>query len=197
MATGSLNLPYLLLTGSVVVAAVFAFAVLQPALTSVQAVQADIAATTAQRAEREEFLRTLDSKLADLEVNREHELRLQTVLPADEQMEDALRILDRAAAASGLTLVSVTNTSHAVQSQARTQQARGGVVALPGTVAPLGVNVDLDGSYQGFRAFVAALERSPRLMDIDVITLQRNELELDRLSISLSIQFYMLSNEPL
>lgn len=197
MATGSLNVPYLLLAGAVVIAAVFAFTVLQPALASVQEVQNEIAAVVAQRSEREEFLRTLDSKLAELEVNREHELRLQTILPAEDQMEDSLRILDRTAAANGLTLVSVSNSSDSVQSRQRTLQARGQAAPLPASVNPLGVNVILDGPYQGFRAFLTALERTPRLMDVDIISLRRNEVEPSRVGITLSIKFYMLTKESL
>lgn len=194
MPTGSLNLPYLLLTGAVVVAAVFAFTVLQPALTSVQEVQTEIASVQAQRTGREEFLRTLDAKLAELESNRENEVQLQTVLPADEQMEDALRILNQAAVGSGLTLVSITNDSASVQAQARTQRSRGGV-GLPDSVTPLAVGVTLSGPYQGLRSFLTTLERTPRLMDIERISIQRNELTPEVLTTTLSAKFYMLTSQ--
>lgn len=192
MTAQSLNLPYLLLAGSIIIAAVLAFTALQPAFLDVQGVQNEIKTTQTILTERETFLRSLDSKLAELEANREHETRLQAVLPNKEQMEDALRILHQSAQANGVEIIDISNNSNEVQSETRSRQARGTQASLPEAVTPLAASINIRASYQSVRAFLTALERAPRLMDVSEITLRRDEQVPDRLNGQLSVRFYMI-----
>lgn len=192
MASQSLNLPYLLLTGAIVIAAVFLFTVVKPAFNAVAGVKTEIAARQAKIAEREAFLRTRDAKLAELEANRENEVRLEIVLPRTDRMEDALRVLHEAAQSNGLDLEEISNNSEGLQSEARSQQARGESEALPAGAVPLGLQVALSGPYQGWRGLLANLEHSPRLTNVVSMNLKADEQKPDVLHGSLSLEFYML-----
>ena len=194
MATQSLNMPYLLVAGAIVFAVIFGFSVINPAITTAFETRAAIEESRADLAEREAFLRTLDSKVAELEINREHETRLATILPREERMEDALRILHRAAEASGVQIEQITNNSDAVQAQSRARQSRGEVEALPDSVLPLSLNIASVSTYQSFRAFLTAIERTPRLMDVSSIVLQRSQEDPNILTGRISIEFYTITN---
>jgi len=182
-----------MLAGAVGIVIIFVFAMLQPMIRTIQATQADIVATKTDLVEKETFLRTLDSKLADLELNKSHENQLDVMLPKADRMEDALRVLHTSAASTGITLAQVSNTSGAAQSEAVASQARGDQGALPKNVAPLGIGLDVTGPYQAFRAFLTQLETTPRLMDITRLELRLNEDQPDQILGSMSLQFYKLS----
>jgi len=189
----SLNLPYLLLAGTVIVVIVFGFTVLQPLLGAVRDIQANIVSTQATLQERQDFLRTLDSKVADLNTNQAYEQQLRVVLPATNRMEDALRILHTAAAASSVVILQINNTSDGAQADVRSQRARGDAEVLPNGVDPLALNISFQGSYQGFRAFIDQLENSPRLMDVTTIDLQSTD-QPDLLTGKATVVFYVLNN---
>lgn len=195
MATQSLNMPYLLVAGAMVLAVVFGFAIISPAVDGIFETQAAIESSIADLAEKEAFLRTLDSKVAELEINREHESRLATVLPEEERMEDALRILHRAAESSGLQIQQINNNSGAVQSQVKAQQSRGESGALPESVVPLSLNVTYTATYQNFRSFLTTIERTPRLMDVSSFLLQQNQEDPTVLNGKMAIDFYFVTVE--
>lgn len=192
MTSQSLNLPYLLLAGAILVAIVFGFTIFQPQVQELQAKQGEIEQLQLSLMERQNFLRTLDSKLAELELNREHEAKLQIVLPNEERMEDALRVVHVAATTSGVTVLQVTNATAAVQSETRAKQSRGEAVSAPAGAEILGLKIDFRGPYQGLRAFLQALERSPRLMDVYILDLHADEQAPDLLQGSFTLRLYMI-----
>lgn len=194
MSSQSLSTPYLVLAGAVAFAILVAFMVLQPMYKTTQGTKDEIASTQAKLVEKETFLRTLDSKLADLQLKKDDENRLNVMLPQSDRMEDVLRILHTSAADSGITLDQINNASGAAQSEAVSAQARGDAAALPTTVVPLGLSLDVTGPYQGIRKFVGELEKTPRLMDITRLDLQVNDQQPDQIVGQLGIQFYRLKD---
>lgn len=193
MASQSLNMPYLLVSGAFIIAIAFGFAVARPAFQVIQDTQKSIDSSRADLEKRQEFLRTLDSKIAELEINRDNEAQLSTILPQKERMEDALRILHRAAEGAGLQIEQVTNDTEATQAAARGAQARGEGGAPPKGVVPLSVSVSFLAPYQSFRNFVSTIEKTPRLMDITSISLQRDQKDPNLLLGKVSINFYSVT----
>lgn len=192
MATNaSLNTPYLLLGGTLVIGLVFVFMVLQPMMEEIGRAQDTITEQTNRLNERQEFLSTIDRKLAVLQTQLPHEERLAVLLPVDERAEDALRIIDQAAAVSGVVVQRVSNTSSQSQGQVNAQRARGEVVDIPVDVGTLTFSVDFSGTYQQVRSLLKEFERAPRLMDVIDVQLARNENAPDQVTGGLIVQFYV------
>jgi len=167
------------------------FTVYQPLLTEINDRGSQIDSQESTLREREEFLRTVDRKTAALQVQQEHESRLATMLPTRERMEDALRILHQSSQVAGVTIDTIINNSTSLQAQLNSKRARGDIVELPASIVPLGANIRFAGTYQQLRAFVAELEKTPRLMDIKNILITRNQTAPDQVSGEMLIQFYM------
>ncbi len=194
-ANSSVNTPYIVLSGVALLAIVVVFTILRPLLNNIGERRDSIVAQGALLLEREEFLRTVDRKLAALQVQPEQEDRLAIMLPTKERIEDALRILHQSGQTSGLVIDNIINNSSSIQSQLNSRRSRGEAVALPGSVIPLGASVKFNGTYQQLRSFITELERAPRLMDIMNIQINRNETAPDRISGEMVIQFYMQSDK--
>ena len=192
----SLNLPYIIVTGAIIIAVIIIFIIIRPQLTAVSDTQDAIAEQTAVLQSREEFLRTIDRKVSELNSQQIHEERLSVMLPAEEQVADALRVIHRAAESSGASISSLVNASGAIQSQANANRARGGASSIPATVVPLGFTMEFGGTYQQFRAFITEIERSPRLMDIDTIQLSSSGAETEILNGQINVVFYMQTLNP-
>lgn len=186
----SINTSYLVLAGVVVVSSALIFAVLQPLLGDIQSLQAEIESRQHSLAEREAFLRTLDQKIATLAREAQHEQQLNVVLPVAGEEEDVLRVIHQAATASGGTVRRVNNISAGIQNSINSRRARGEGVSVPATVAALGVELDFASSYQQLRVFLTELQRSPRLLDIPNLEIQRNTQAPDSVASTMTIQFY-------
>lgn len=190
-ANASLNTPYIILTGVVVLVVVFVFAVIQPLMGEIGQYRDQIASTEQKINERQEFLATIDRKLAQLQSRAQDEERLAVMLPSSEAIEDALRVLHQAGQTSGAELSQVRNNSSSSQSQITAKRARGQVVNLPADVLPLSFSIDYSGTYQQLRALLTELERSPRLMDVIKITGSRSTTQVDRITGEVVVNFYM------
>lgn len=186
----SLNTPYLILTGTVIIAIVTTFAVFQPILDAISTTRDDIQTTQARLQERQAFLQTLDQRIAALVSQAQHEQQLNVVLPAEEATEDVLRVIQSAANSAGGTIQRVGNISSAVQASLNARQARGEASLLPSGITPLGYEIEFGGSYQQLRVFLDQLQRSPRLLDITNLEIRRNKIEVDVIEASLTLQFY-------
>lgn len=193
MARQSLNIPYLALGGIIVIAVVLAVIVFQPQLARIRETSGEADVVAANLAERQEFLRTIDRKAAELARQRAHETELDVVLPADESFDDMLRIIDRTAATAGVTVTQVSNNSSSVQSSFRAAQARGNDTGAPQGIQPLGANISFRGSYQQVRTFIASLEQVVRLVNMSRLSLQASPEQPDVLEAELSIEFYSFS----
>jgi Tfp pilus assembly protein PilO len=189
-ANPSLNTPYVVLSGTVLVAIAAFFLLFQPMVEEITNTQSEIRARELTLQEREQFLRTIDRKSTELQAHREHEQRLAVILPDEERIEDALRIIHNSSQVAGVAVERVTNNSGSVQARTSTQRARGEAVNLPDDVMPLSFSITFEGTYQQFRAFASELERAPRLMNISHINMSRTGEGAERLSGTMVIEFY-------
>lgn len=187
----SLNLPYLLITGVAIAAAIVVILILRPLLSNISTTQDKIAAQTVLFKERQEFLRAIDRKLSALGQQKVHEDRLAVMLPAVERMEDSLRVVHRAAETAGLTITTINNTSSTAQTKLNASRARGQQTGFPENITPLAFAITSTGSYQQYRVFITELERSPRLMDVGSLRLRRNETNPDQITGQMTVIFYM------
>ncbi len=196
-ASTSINTAYIILSGVVIIAATAVFVVLRPLVQDIQTVRGDIEQNELILQEKEEFLKTIDRKLAALQAQQDQEKRLQVVLPTEQRVEDTLRILHDAAAKNGITIKTATNNSDNAQSQINAKRARGEIVNIPTGVTPLSLSVKYVGTYQQIRAFITEIEKSPRLMDIQQLDLKGDTQQADVIEGTMNVQFYMQQSTPL
>lgn len=193
MATHSLKLPYLAITGSLIVAFGLVVAVLQPLWGEISALTEEREAQEAVQAQRQAFLQTLDRKKAELRVQAGREQELAVSLPEDQAVDDILRTIARLTDRVGLVVTRTSNQSDETVREYRAQVERGIATELPAGIVPLGATLTVQGSYAQFRAFLDQLERSPRLIDVASITMKRSDAEADGLTIDLRFTFYAYS----
>lgn len=190
MATYSLNTPYIAITGAVVIAIVIVFTIFQPMLGTIQEVRDRKAAAQITLREKEDFLRNLDRKREELQIQRVHEERLNVMFPTSDAYDDAIRVISLAADGAGTVIQKIDDKSNGLQAELNARRSRGEAVAIPETVTPLAAVVDLVGTYQQLRAFLVNLEKSPRLMDVQKIEVQRLLNQPDQLGAKMTVQFY-------
>lgn len=191
MPSRNVSTAYLILTGVIVVGVAGIFAFVRPLSATVQELRADITASQAQLGEREEFLRTLDQKIAALTREATHEAQLNVVLPVSSDTQDVVRLVHQAQVASGGAVRRLDNITAGLQGAANARRARAeGAAALPADIVPLGFEIDFTGSYQQLRVFLGELERAPRLLDIARLEIQRNLQTPDSVTAHLTAQFY-------
>ncbi len=193
----SINSPYIVLSSVVLASVVAVFALVRPQVASISKLSDAIVAQTATLQEQQEFLRTTDRKIADLQLQQDQEQRLGVMLPAAQRIEDALRIIHQSGQVAGLILDTVTNASGVVQTQLNAQRARAEAVSIPPDIVPLAMTIDFHGSYQQLRIFLSELERSPRLMDVTDVTVRRSTQTPDQISGSIAVTFYMQPGDTL
>lgn len=195
MADNRLGTPYVLLTGTILIALAAVFAVIKPLVETIQSLRSEISLQEQTAAEREAFLRTLDSKVAALAGQAEHEKQLNVILPGSAETEDVLREIRQAENVSGGVIQKVDNVSAGVQSSLNSRRARGEAGALPEDIVPLGFEIEFTGSYQQLRAFITQLQVAPRLLDITSLDIQRNLEVLDAITATFTAQFYRYGEE--
>jgi Tfp pilus assembly protein PilO len=189
MTRTSLNTAYLLLTGVVIVAVVVFVMVLQPMMASISATRQRTAETENELNQKKKFLNTLERKQSVLRTQQAHENMLAIALPTDEAFDDVVRILHRAAGASGGIVTSVENSSVESQRDAAIRQSQNESSSVPSSVLPLTASVQFRGSYQQFRLFLEQLEKAPRLIDIDSMKVEA-EQGLDRVIARFDVTVY-------
>lgn len=190
MKSTSLNLPYLALTGVLVVVIAVLFVVYRPLWQSVRGRQTQARETRATLAEKQALLQTIDRKQAQLATEQQHERQLAVVLPTDEATDDVARIIHRTAESAGMAVVRVTNASKGEQSVLKAEVARGKTTTLAAGVVPHAVTIEARGTYQQFRAWLEQLTNSVRLMDVVSLTVRRNEKQVDQIEAELYVRFY-------
>ena len=191
----SLNIPYIALSGAVIIAIAVVFAVIQPALASIQELNAEIEQNQNVLAQKRSFLSTVDAKKVQLQNNAIHEQRLSVILPKEDKYEDIIRVFSLASSDSGAVLVKMSDESRSAQSSINVERARGEAVNVPSSVKIAAVSVDAQGSYQQLRAFLTKLEKAPRLIDITAIKIQSGNIP-DDLTLSIQASSYYISQIP-
>lgn len=186
----SVNTPYLLLTGVVIIAVVFLFAVLRPMMDSANELRTNIAEGTQELKKKQDFLDTLNGKISQLDSQAGIEQQLATILPQDDRSQDILRILHEYASQSGIVLKTVTNASARTQAQANAARSSTDIIAIPDGIDTLAFQVSAQGQYEQMRTFVRLMEKSPRIADIADIALQEVADQDGVVSATMHVQFY-------
>lgn len=193
MPRESLNLPYLVLTGVVLLTLVATFLIFGPQLEQFRALQQESAELTQHLAAKQSFLQSIDQKSAALAANAAAEQELKVILPAAEELEDLLRIISKQAGAAAVLVTSVNNTTAATQSAQTVAQVLGVDPTIPVALTPHSLAIGWQGSYQQARQFIAHLENSIRFLDISTLHLTQPADQPDALDGSLTAQFYSLT----
>jgi Tfp pilus assembly protein PilO len=189
----SLNTPYLVLTGVVVIAIAFLFTVLQPLMDSITTAKSDIASHMDSFAEKDAFLKSLDVKMAQLRSQGDVEKQLAAVIPESERSQDVVRILDQYAKESGVTVTSVANNSSQAKAHANASKARGDINLVPEGLQTITFDIRLIGTYPQVRDFISGLQKSPRVIDATHITMSQIAGQPGAVTGSFTIQFYARS----
>lgn len=193
----SLNTPYLVLTGVVVIAIAFLFIVLQPIMQDINALQTTIAADTASLKTKKDFLETLDIKVKQLDSQTDVERQLSVVLPASERSQDVIRIINEYSNQAGLTTISVTNNSSQQAAQANAERSRGDGASTPDTVLVTTLDLSVRGSYDQLRTFLGLLEKSPRILDVTGLLIKEVAGQPGQVEAAVSIQLYSQHGAPI
>lgn len=186
----SLNTPYLFLTGSIVIAVVFLFVVLQPMMDEANTIRHTIATDNETLKDKQEFLSSLDVKLQQLQALADVEKQIAIVLPENERNQDIVRVINEYATQSGVTVLTVVNGSAASDAQANAARARGDEITAPSGIKTLGFDVGVIGSYEQARLFIDLLARSPRIMDVSDVSLKGTDSQPGQVTANLKIQLY-------
>lgn len=193
----SLNTPYLVLTGVVVIAIAFLFIVLQPIMQDINALQTTIAADTASLKTKKDFLETLDIKVKQLDSQADVERQLSVVLPASERSQDVIRIINEYSNQAGLTTISVTNNSSQQAAQANAERSRGDGSSTPDTVLVTTLDLSVKGSYSQLRTFLGLLEKSPRILDVTRLLIKEIGGQPGQIEAAVSLQLYSQHGAPI
>ncbi len=191
MSNYSLNTPYITIAGVVIVVIVAGFTVLAPMFNTIQDTNARLATLEGSVSQKEEFLRNLDRKREELQIQRVHEERLNVMFPTDESFDDIIRVINLTIGGSGATIHKINDNSAAAQNSLNVRRSRGETSSIPESVTPLAVDVELTGTYQQLRLALENLEKAPRLSDVTSLSIKRQGAQgSDQLLTNLLIQFY-------
>lgn len=190
MSRESLNLPYIVLTGVIVIAIMAAFLVIWPLLEKAQGKSKELATLEEGIAEKESALLAIDQQKNELLQQAENEKALQVVLPLDDALEDVSRIVYRYAQTSGVTVTVIRNDTTQAAAALVAARNRGGDTETPAQAVPVSTAITIVGTYQQTRTFIELLERSPRLGDVRKIQINRNAEQPDTVTTQLDVHFY-------
>ncbi len=190
MAKQSLNLPYILLCGAILIAIIASFAAVRPAMARLQAAQQLVQQVQVVLVAKQEFLLGIDRKRAELQGEQLHEKQLGVVLPVDESMDDVARLLHKAGEATGVAVTRLNNSGEGERIRMEALRARGEASDVPPNVAPIGVEIQAAGNYQQLRQFVERLEHSPRIIDIITLKISRNATAVELLNLDMRVRLY-------
>ncbi len=186
----SINTPYLVLTGVVLIAIVFVFTVMQPQLDSITTLRHNITDNTNTLKTKQDFIASLSAKVQQLQSQPQAEQQLAVVVPQGDMTQDIVRIVSQYASQVGLVIVGVTNNSDAQQAQLDASIARGDVTSTPSDVRTLSFQVQASGTYGQLRDFLKALEKSPRIIDVIHLSIKSTKDQTGQITATLDMQSY-------
>ncbi len=192
MAQQSLSLPYLVLSGTIVLALVVSLALFRPQIAHWQAAREELTRLQTQAAERQAFLTTIDQKTAELQTHAAAAQELGVLVPSEEAFADVVRILDRHAGTAAVQIKKVDNTTATTQTAQRVAEALGTAEGATSTLTVHSATISVEGSYQQLRQFIGLLENTARFTDVPAIALSPSTSQPDLLSGSITINFYSL-----
>jgi Tfp pilus assembly protein PilO len=195
MTKTSLNLPYLLLTGTIIVCIATVIAVMYPTYADIKTFQQKTTETNSQVITQRDYLKTIDQKITALNSQQAQEKKLSVILPTNGNVDqDTMRAISQISSATGVTIIHILNESEDLQSAIRANVAHGNSGDLPADVLPFGLNIQASGTYQQIRDFLGQLEKTIRLTDVTSIDLSKNEQQPDQLNANIVLQSYILNN---
>ena len=186
----SINTPYLVLTGVVLIAIVFVFTVTQPQLDRISTLRHDITDNTNTLATKQDFIHSLALKVAELQTQPTAEKQLSVVVPATDRTEDVLRVINQYASQTGLVVIGVANNSVERQAQIDASVAHGDATASSNDIRTLSFQVQTSGTYPQLRDFLKTLEKSPRIIDVVHISIKQLAQQSGQVSASITMQAY-------
>lgn len=193
MPNYSLNAPYLLISGLLVIGVVLVFVQYQPIIQEINGLRNDIHSLQSELVDKQAFLQTIDRKRSELAAYQEHEHRLQVMLPILPQIEDVVRTLHIAAANAGSHLLHFGIQGDTAQQEINAQRSRGEIVNVPDNINTLAATIGLNGSYGQIRSFLTQLNSSARLIDVSRLTINSRDDQSDVLNVEARLQFYQFS----
>lgn len=186
----SINTPYLVLTGVVVIAIVFIFAVIQPQLDAMSKLRHEITDNTNTLATKQAFIQSLGSKVQQLQSQPQAEQQLAVVVPQTDMTQDIVRVVNQYASQVGLVVITLTNNSTERQAQLDASVARGDVTATPSDVRTLSFQVETSGTYAQLRDFLKNLEKSPRIIDVVHLSIKQGAAQPGQVNAAIDMQAY-------
>lgn len=196
MLRDSINAAYFILIAVIVLGLVAIFTIIQPMISSTQAQKEVLATASEKLTQRQAFLQAMDRKRAVLQSREADERTLAVALPATDSVEDVARIIHTAAQTAGGAITTITNNTVQAQRDAAIEAAAGEAGAVPAGVVQLEVSVDFTGTYQQLRVLLEQLEKSPRLLDVTTLSINRNDQAPDTVSAKLHVRFYSERANP-
>lgn len=186
----SINTPYLVLTGIILIAITFVFVTMQPMLTEISTLRHDITENTNTLQQKQDFINSLSVKVQLLQTQPDAEKQLSVVVPQNDETQDVLRVVGQYASATGVVVGGVTNNSQDRQSELDASIARGDITTAPSDMRTLSFQVQTISSYAQLREFMKALEKSPRIIDVAHVSVKKSDQSADQVSASLDMQAY-------
>lgn len=186
----SINTPYLVLTGIILIAITFVFVTMQPMLTEISTLRHDITENTNTLQQKQDFINSLSAKVQLLQTQPDAEKQLSVVVPQNDETQDVLRVVGQYASATGVVVGGVTNNSQDRQSELDASIARGDITTAPSDMRTLSFQVQTISSYAQLREFMKALEKSPRIIDVAHVSVKKSDQSADQVSASLDMQAY-------
>lgn len=171
------------------------FALYVPQYNRIIAMRQEVAQLRDETATQQSLLQSIERKLAELATQAGHERELALLLPNSSDVDDALRVIDRAALSTGAVVASVNNRGDGLAAAERSAKVRGRAT-LPDSISPLGLSVSVKGSYQQLRQFADTLSSSIRLIDIQQAQFAVSAGgTVDILDAQFELRFYRYDNE--
>lgn len=193
MTRSSYSTPYLVLSIASVIAVSAVFLVFWPSLQNIKSYLEQTQSVQKEISAKKNELASLQNKYAILELNREKEKELNIMLPTEENVEDILRLIDKSASASGVSIDSITDSTSGARSYARSERARDSENALPEGAMPVQLQVQSAGTYQQIRNFLTEIDNSIRLAEVRKISMQRSDTNPDSIRADITL-FYFTSS---
>ena len=188
--TFSLNTPYIVISGVVLLAILAIFTIIQPLLGDIRNDQLHLQDLQNQLSQKQQFLQSLDVKRSQLAAQAPDEQKLNVTLPTKESYADIVRVISLAGNDSGATVTKMDNRSEGALADINAKRARGELSSIPNDVTPLVTAVSVKSSYEQLRTFLSALQKSPRLNDVLKISSKGEADHPDQIDTDLVIQFY-------
>jgi Tfp pilus assembly protein PilO len=167
-----------IITISLALAILFGLGLVWPKYQAFSNLQAEIEARNKELESKRDYFSQVEKISQDLKIYEAQLAKISSALPPDPSLPALFNFLQKSASQSGLILEKIS---------------LGGIVAQkkdekPGVIKEIMVNMELSGSYESFKNFLSAMEKSARLIEVESISFSSPEEPGDPFSFELSIK---------